>query len=169
MYNIVCLAESNQDEALEKTKKIIGKFAQIKEENEVGEMPLAYEIDDNAQGFYVWIDFKLKNKEDGLKKIKEKMDDSNLLRYLISQKPEEALTAKKEEEAKKRQRKKKKTVEKGKVKKESKKETKKEEEGEKKEESKEKETKKEKKKKKTVEKSEEERMEDLDKKLEDIL
>ena len=54
MYNVVCVSKVNsqEKEIIKKTKKLIDKFGKVLDENLVGELDLAYEIEKEQKGFY---------------------------------------------------------------------------------------------------------------------
>jgi len=98
IYNaVILLAPDKKDLAKErKIKELIKKEADYIDDKSIGEQDLAYEIEGESSGYYFWIDFDIKSKD--LKKIKSKIDNINPLRYLISKKPMEAVEKRKKEE-----------------------------------------------------------------------
>jgi len=149
MYNLLTIVKTTEKgrETKKKIEKIVRRFAKVVKSNEIGERELAYPIGKETKGFYFWLDFELD--KDKLPRLREELEKTKPIRYLIVDKPK-LKPVKRKKTAKKRVKK----IEKPKPKKLtlSKKKGKKKE--------------------KTVKKdlaSEKKRMEDLEKKLEEIL
>jgi ribosomal protein S6 len=162
IYNLVVLLDPSKKELAkeEEIKKLVKDKADYLDDKTIGQQDLAYKIEDLDKAYYFWIDFN--GSPDILEKIKKGLAKIEPLRYLLSKKPLEAVKKRKTEEKKtsaapsaaKASSKKKKAV-KSKAKKEQKTASKiKRQTSNKKKES---------------AKDEKKRIEDLDKKLEEIL
>jgi ribosomal protein S6 len=159
IYNLVGIVEIGKkgEEKKKKVKELIKKQADFLFEKEIGEQEFTYEIDEHNKGFYFWVDFNADSDE--LKKIRTKLKSIDLIRFLISKKPVEAVKRQKEEveesleekEASKTSKTAEKKSKKAKTKKEKKEKTKTTDNKEKKVE------------------DEKKRMEDLDEKLQELL
>ncbi len=153
IYNIVVVLKTDKENLKkeEEIKKVIKKEADYLDDRSVGEQNLAYQIEDETDGYYFWIDFDADTQK--ISKIKSEINKIEPLRFLITKKPKAALEKRKAE------------AEEEKTKSQDRKKTPKT----KKTDSATKETKKKSTKKKESPEDEKKKIEDLDKKLEEIL
>lgn len=95
IYNLVTVLKTEKED-LKKEQEIIEV---IKEKGEyldhrsIGEQDLAYEIDDQTKAHYFWVDFDASSKQ--LEEIKSAIEKLSPLRFLVSKKPKEAVEKRK--------------------------------------------------------------------------